>query len=287
LYPRALLEVHLGNVEYAERAARELVAAAERNGPLIYLNRSLSVLGFLELSRGEMDAARVALERATEAATTIGIGEPGFLRCVPDLIEALAALGQLDEAQRLTDIFDRQATSLGRGWAIATADRCRGLILMAGEDAAAAVAVLERAREGHIGSELPFELGRTLLALGTAQRRARQRRSARESLRQSLETFERLGAPLWASKARAELGRIAGRTPAGQSLTPTEKRIAELAARGLTNREVASELVVAVHTVESALTRIYGKLGVRSRTELARHLAETQLAGGVPPAMQD
>ena len=81
--------------------------------------------------------------------------------------------------------------------------------------------------------------------------------------------FEHLGAPLWAEKTRAELGRLGGRTPTGEHLTPAEQRIAELVARGSTNREVAAELVVAVHTVEAALTQVYRKLGVQSRTELA------------------
>lgn len=117
---------------------------------------------------------------------------------------------------------------------------------------------------------MPFELSRTLLVLGAAQRRAMQRRAARESLSEALGIFESLGAPLWADKARAELGRIGGRAPANGALTPAERRIAELLARGLTNREVAAELILAVHTVEATLTRIYGKLGVRSRSELAR-----------------
>ena len=84
--------------------------------------------------------------------------------------------------------------------------------------------------------------------------------------------FEELGAPLWAARARAELARIGGRAPAGDALTPTEQRIAQLVAEGKTNKEVAATLVVAERTVESALTQIYRKLDVRSRTELARKL---------------
>jgi DNA-binding NarL/FixJ family response regulator len=91
-------------------------------------------------------------------------------------------------------------------------------------------------------------------------------------LRSALDRFEQLGAQVWADKARTELTRISGRTPAGKELTPSEQRIAELVAEGRTNREVAAELFVTVHTVEAALTRIYSKLGVRSRTELARRL---------------
>ncbi len=239
-----------------------------------YIVRSLSVLGFLELSRGNADAAHDALLRATEAAAELGIGEPGMLRCVPDCVETLAARGELERAEELTEHFDALAARFARGWAQATADRCRGQILVARGDPTAAVAVLERACAGHRAQPMPFELGRTLLALGSAQRRARQRRAARAALAEAQSIFDRLGAPLWAEKARTELARIGGRTPIGQTLTPAEQRIADLVATGLTNREVAAELVVAVHTVEAALTRIYSKLGVRSRTELTRQLAE-------------
>jgi DNA-binding NarL/FixJ family response regulator len=112
-----------------------------------------------------------------------------------------------------------------------------------------------------------------LLARGAAQRRANQRRAARDSLGEALEIFDRLGARLWADRARAELARIGGRAPSPDALTTTEQRLAALVASGRTNNEAATELYVSVHTVEKALTRIYGKLGVRSRTELARKLA--------------
>ena len=214
-----------------------------------------------------MDAAHAALQRATEAAAALGIGEPGMLRCVPDHVETLVALDECDAAEPLIDHFDAQAVTLGRDWARATADRCRGLVRAGRGDLPSAVATLERATAGHRRSSMPFELGRTLLALGSTQRRARQRRAARDSLTEALAIFDGLGATLWADKARAELGRIGGRTPAGENLTATEAKIAELVARGLTNREVAAELVLAVHTVEAVLTRIYAKLGVRSRTE--------------------
>jgi DNA-binding NarL/FixJ family response regulator len=119
---------------------------------------------------------------------------------------------------------------------------------------------------------MPFDRGRTLLALGEVQRRAKQKRAARVSLEAALATFEELGAKLWAEKARAELARISGRAPAG-GLTPTEQRIAELVAEGGSNKEVAAALFVTVKTVERNLTRIYEKLGVRSRTELASRYA--------------
>jgi DNA-binding NarL/FixJ family response regulator len=170
------------------------------------------------------------------------------MRCLPDAIEALAALGRTDEAEALGPV--------GRG---------RGLVLAARGDHEAALAALEQAQDA-----LPFERARTLLALGAEQRRARQRRAARASLQAALATFDALGASLWSAKARAELGRIGGRAPSSGELTPAERRVAELVAAGHTNREVAETLVLSVHTVEAALTQAYRKLGVRSRTELAR-----------------
>jgi DNA-binding CsgD family transcriptional regulator len=116
---------------------------------------------------------------------------------------------------------------------------------------------------------MPFELGRTLLAQGQLRRRAKQKRAARESLQEARQIFEGLGAALWAERATAELARIGLRPPAPLDLTPTEKRVAELAAAGHTNREIAQTLFLSVHTVEDNLRRVYSKLGIRSRTELA------------------
>ena len=124
----------------------------------------------------------------------------------------------------------------------------------------------------------PFERARTLLALGTVQRRAQRKRAARDSLQQAAEIFDRLGARLWFEKARSEVGRIGGRAASTGELTPSERRIAELVGEGKTNKEVAAELVVAVRTVESTLTKVYAKLGVRSRTELVRRLDASELS---------
>jgi DNA-binding NarL/FixJ family response regulator len=117
---------------------------------------------------------------------------------------------------------------------------------------------------------------RALLALGAVQRRARRKRAARDALNQALALFSQLSSAVWAERTRRELARIGGRTPSGSGLTTSEQRVAALVARGRTNKEVAAELFVTVNTVETTLRRVYTKLGVRSRTELARRF----VAGG-------
>jgi DNA-binding NarL/FixJ family response regulator len=124
----------------------------------------------------------------------------------------------------------------------------------------------------HGRMEQPFELGRTLLVKGKIARRAKKKRIARAALEGALEIFDRLGAPLWSKQAKDELARIGGRAPARDELTPAEERVAALVAEGRPNREVAAALYLSENTVESHLSHIYAKLGVRSRTELARRL---------------
>jgi DNA-binding NarL/FixJ family response regulator len=203
-----------------------------------------------------------------------GWREPSIYAELPNAIEALVELGELAEARRLLADLQDRVGRIESPWGEASADRCEGLILAAEGDLEAALAAYARALRVHAHLPQPFDLARTLLALGRAQRRARERRAARETLRRALAIFEELGAELWAEKARAELGRIGGRAASRDDLTPAEQRVAELVAEGKKNREVAAELVVSVHTVESTLTQVYRKLGVRSRTELARSYRE-------------
>jgi DNA-binding CsgD family transcriptional regulator len=147
------------------------------------------------------------------------------------------------------------------------------LLLAARGDLEGAFASFEQALAEHDRSTDPFHHGRTLLALGRTQRRAKRRAAARTTLEQALAIFQRLGAPLWSEQTRAELARIGGRSPSRGDLTEAENLIARLVAKGRTNREVAAALFLTEHTVETALTRVYRKLGVRSRAELARHLS--------------
>jgi len=267
-----LVEAHLGRADPARLEALEGLRVAEAAGEILLLIPNLAVLGFLELSLGRPAEADAHLSRAIELEQAMGVREPAYFRLVPDEIEALVALGRLDEAEALLAPFEEAGKNLGRAWTIATGARCRALVLAARGDLAGASAAADEAVQVHDHLPLPFELGRTLLVRGAVERRAKRRREARDTLEKALEVFDGLGAALWADKARAELARIGGRAPSSVDLTPTETRVAELVAAGGTNREVADALFVSVHTIEANLKRIYRKLGIRSRTELASKL---------------
>jgi DNA-binding CsgD family transcriptional regulator len=146
-------------------------------------------------------------------------------------------------------------------------------LLLAGGDAAGAAVAFADAAARFEALEFRFDQARSLLGRGTAERRLRRKRDARTSLEAAARAFEALGAPGWAAVAEAEAARIGGRRASGGGLTATEQRVADLVCEGLTNKQIATTLVVSVGSVEAHLTRIYAKLNVRSRTDLVRALA--------------
>lgn len=262
-----------GDDEGARSEAQETLARAAELGKRKAATQARHALGLLELSLGNAAEAHAFFAPALARQHAAGVREPAMLPALPDDVEALVLLGRLSEAEALLEPFAKAARRLDRPWALATSARCRALLLAAHGDLGAALATLDDALVHHDRVPLPFERGRTLLVLGAMQRRTKHRRAARETLHASLAIFEELGARLWIEKAHAELGRIAGRAPSSGDLTPTEQRVASLVAEGRTNREVAAALNVSERTVEGNLSRIYGKLGLRSRTELAHRLA--------------
>jgi DNA-binding CsgD family transcriptional regulator len=157
-------------------------------------------------------------------------------------------------------------------WSLATSARCRALVQAARGDVNGAIDALERAMREHDRLAMPFERGRTLFVKGRIERRAKRKASARASLEQALAVFDGLPAPLWAARAAEELRRVGLRPQRAFDLTETEKQVAELAASGLKNREVAAQLYISPKTVEANLARVYGKLGIRSRAELGSRL---------------
>jgi DNA-binding CsgD family transcriptional regulator len=279
---KALVDAHLGLVEPTRSATDEGLSLALRVGVLPAYFELLAVRGFLELSLGSPAEAHRFLGPLPQAVREAGFGEPLF-RFHGDAIETLLALGHTEEAAALLAELEEQGRALERTWALAVASRCRALLSAAAGDLDLAYGALDRALELHERLLEPFERGRTLLVLGTIQRRDRKKRAARESLEGALAVFDKLGASLWSEKARAELARIGGRAPAPGALTPTEERVAALVADGRTYREVADALFVSPKTVQWNLSKIYRKLGVRSRAELAAKLAaEGGRAGGSP-----
>ena len=269
----ALIDAHRGRVESARREAEAGVADSAAWGDEAWSIRCGALIGFLDLSLGDAGAAARRLRDLHRRERRMGVREPAIACIAPDLVEALVLIGELDDARAVQAELEARARDLGSAWGSATALRCRGLIAAAEGRAEDALSDLAEALERHEDVPQPFDRARTLLALGSVQRRAKQRGEARVSLESALAVFEELGAALWSERARAEIARLGGRRARDRDeLTETERRIAELAASGRSNREVAGELFVSERTVEANLTRAYRKLGVRSRTELARRL---------------
>jgi DNA-binding NarL/FixJ family response regulator len=199
----------------------------------------------------------------------IGINEPAILRLHPEAVEALIALGRIEEAGRLTMQLDAATEANHHPWSTVMAARCHGLLKAANGERAAAIELLESALAGHQRLPMPFEEARTRLLLGQMLRRAGYRAHARREMETACAVFRKLGTPIQERQARTELDSIGGRRRLEDELTPVEQRIADLVAAGQTNREVAAATFTSVRTVESHLGRIYRKLGIRSRTELA------------------
>lgn len=280
---RAFVDAHLGRVAETRAATDEGLPLALAVGVVPAHLEMLAIRGFLEYSLGEVREAHRFLGPLPRAVAEAGFGEPALFRFHGDAIETLLALGEHDAATALLAELEEQARATGGVWAITIASRCRALLSAVAGDSDPAYASLDRALELHEQLQEPFERGRTLLVRGTLQRRNRKKRPARESLTQALAVFDELGAGLWSERARAELRRIGGRAPATPGvLTPTEERVAALVAAGRTYREVADALFISPKTVQWNLSKIYRKLGVRSRAELAAKLAAGQTPA-VPP----
>jgi DNA-binding CsgD family transcriptional regulator len=233
----------------------------------------LAVIGLVALWRGDASTGADWLGRAHSRALELGWFEPANRPWTDDYVEALLELGRIDEAEEVLDLWDAQAKRLGRQRVLANVLRCRGQVAAACGDIDEAMALLESAGAAHRELGDPYGRARALLALGVVRRRARQKRPARDAITQALVVFEELGAATWIDRTRSELGSIGGRTRE-EGLTPAEQRVAALVAQGRTNREVAAVLFLGERTVASHLTHIYAKLGIRSRTELARKLPD-------------
>jgi DNA-binding CsgD family transcriptional regulator len=276
---RALADIHAGRFDAARAGAKRSLDEFHAHRCPFPAVHAESVLGFSELAAGRPDEAVRHLSPLPTRLDAMGVRDPGYFWLVPSLIEALVEVDRLADASNEIERLERLARPLRRHRALAAAERGRALVALAEGQLGDAIDACERALAHH--ERFPDVLARaeTLLTLASAYRRTRRRREARETLGEALCVFEDRGAPLWAKKATAELARIGGRTASGTDLTETEERVAALVAEGLTNDEVAGRLFITSRTVEGHLSRIYAKLGVRSRVELALRVSK----GEQPP----
>ena len=261
--------------ERVDRAHREV----ELRGVGCLAIYNAAALGLCALGNGDIKAGIDHLERAWLVARTEGLDNPNVVPFAGDLAEALARADEPARASEILAWLAERAEATGLRYPQAVAARGYALI---NDDPEVAHAWFARALSACEGQSMPFERARTLLCLGESLRRARQPAAARDPLRGALVIFRSLGAQPWITRTATELTAAGVRGPAGDvprrgasrldELTPKELQIARAVGRGLNNVEAAAELFVSRKTVEAHLTRAYRKLGVRSRTELARVL---------------
>ena len=270
---RALVYARQGREDDTRRSATEAIELATRSGWLVAAFWASVALGHLELSLGNDAAVVQTLARPIEHVERDGVLDPGRRPFLPDVIEALVLLGDLERAETLTALYEQSARALDRKAAIVSAARCRALITSAHGDAEGALRGLDQVLADTPDVPIPLEVARTLIVKGQLERRRKHRLKAGASLRQAVEVCEHIGATRWEQRARSELARL-GRVRDPDELTPTEARVAALAASGLNNREVAAAAFLSPKTVEANIARVYRKLGIHSRAELGAWLAE-------------
>jgi DNA-binding CsgD family transcriptional regulator len=236
---------------------------------------SLRAEGTAALLAHDFDRSVESLGTVWEHSTREGVDEPGAFPVAPDLVEALGELGELEEAQRVIRRLRRLSDEQEHPWGLATAKRCAALVDLAAGYGDRAAEALEEAAADYDALGLRFDAARSLLLLGRSLRRHRKWGAARAALERAAAAFDELASAGWAEEARSELARVGARRPAGAgALTPAERRVAELASEGLANKQIAQALFVSVKTVEGHLSHAYAKLGVHSRAQLARRLAD-------------
>jgi DNA-binding CsgD family transcriptional regulator len=257
---RALLAAGRGQPEEAEEWAAKAIAASEATGMRWDLLEASRARGIAALFAHQPERAVESLRGVWEHTEREGVEDPGTFPVAPDLVEALVELGELEQATEVSDRLRVLAEKQRHPWGLATAKRCAGLLSEAADD--------------YTRLGLRFDSARTLLALGRRERRGKQWGAARRALESAAAVFDEIGSVGWAEQTRSELARIGARKPrASGELTPSEQRVVELAVQGLSNKEIAQELVVTVNTVETHLSRAYSKLGVHSRSQLPGRLS--------------
>ncbi|GGN62947.1 transcriptional regulator [Actinoplanes lobatus] len=271
-YTAAVAELAGGSLEAAAGFARRGIRASRQEGDGLYLRRNLHALGQAEVRSGDTRAGVATLRRLRDSEAEAGSADPMIVRWRADLAAALASVGEHAEAATTLALARQAAEGLGSSPALAGyLDRAAAIVSsesgqadLAADLATAAARHFERLRQ-------PVEQAHALLVAGGAERRRRRYAAARQAIGAAHRLFRTTGARPWAREAELALARTEG-TP-DQGLTSTELRIAGMVRDGASNREIATRLYLSVKTVEATLTRVYRKLGVRSRTQLLTVLA--------------
>jgi DNA-binding CsgD family transcriptional regulator len=265
------LQAHIAAQQGVEEECRELAESAMQRSLAKGLGwatvHARLALAELELGLGNV---REALEHYDQVDPNDLI--PAIPTSTPEIIDAALRLDEPERARAALEHFESWAPVSDAPLIKGMLARCRAVIA---DDAEAAERLFEEALEHHAREGLAYQVARTKLAYGEWLRRVRRKIDARAQLRTALDTFEGLGLKLWAERARGEL-KATGETARKRDvstlddLTPQELRIAQLVAGGATNRDVAAQLFVSPKTVEYHLRKVFLKVGVNSRVELAR-----------------
>jgi DNA-binding CsgD family transcriptional regulator/tetratricopeptide (TPR) repeat protein len=277
-YIRSLIDLHQGRVDRARTTLSALREGLEQAQHPFFAAIVLSALGSLEVASHDGAAASRAFQQMHAHLAAIGTADPIGLRTDSDEIEALVALGEKGKARAVLEHLEWRHATIPRPWTAVALIRARGLVLAAEGDPAGGLEALE-ALDLDSAARVPLEHARCVLVKGRLHRRLKQRGAAAEVLGDALDRFVSLGALTWEQEARSELARTGLRRPAPGELTPSELRVAELAAAGLRNREIATAAFMSPKTVEANLARVYRKLGIRSRAELGARMTGLQAPG--------
>ncbi|WP_254792887.1 LuxR C-terminal-related transcriptional regulator, partial [Streptomyces sp. CC77] len=285
-YTLALAEGAGGSFARAASYARRSVQASDEEGDHVFLSRSLYALGRVQLLTGDVSGALETLRRVQDNERALRTVDPAMLRWHEELAEALLANDAREQAEELLAEVGPVAERLGRTTVLLGLDRAYALCLAAGGKPEEAAALLVETSERYAAHGLVLEQGRCLIALARVERRRRRRSAAQQALQSAAAVFERAGAAPWLRLTGEVPGR-AESTPAGgdalSRLTDAEARLARLVGQGASNQEAAARLYLSVKTVEARLTRIYQKLDVRSRAQLATVLSIGPDGGAGPP----
>ncbi|WP_171112804.1 MULTISPECIES: LuxR family transcriptional regulator [Streptomyces] len=272
----SLAEASGGSVEQALALAQEAVEHAEEDGDQIYVSRALAALGYVQLVAGDAQGTVRSLRRVRELEHGLGVTDPARGRWHGDLAEALVRIGEFAEAQDVIDVTREQALRLGRESVLAVLDRAEALVRAAGGEHDAAVGQLTSVQDRL--SKLGYGLEEARAAFELARLRAR-RGSGPTSYDEAARLLRRCRALPWLRQV--DVAVAAGAAPDRQAVpaaAPTaldglasmERQVAALVMEGATNREIAGRLFISVKTVEATLTRVYRKLGIRSRVDIVR-----------------